>query len=108
MADGSDHRTPSYTGAVLLHWAYREWNTWDGICLLRTGRSFEELNPRQICNFVYAAITDNKNKVEVADIDLQLAPPEEKERMLAKKNQLAQAQLGGFGIAPPPRQRRMG
>lgn len=58
---------------------------------------------RQICNLVYADLRRGRNRVELAELEQALAPPEEKERALDKMNRESMASLGVGMIAPPPR-----
>lgn len=51
-------------------------------------------------------MTEGKNKVEIAEFEALIAPPEEKEKAMAKKGQAEQDELmrrmGSF-LPPPPR-----
>jgi hypothetical protein len=45
----------------------------------------------------------NADEKRRAEIDLMLAPPEEKEKVIGKQNQQAMQALAGFGpMMPPP------
>ncbi len=60
---------------------------------------------QQLCNLVYADLAQNRNKVQMAELDAVLAPPSEKEKHQARMNQESMAQLGIGMVAPPkPRQ----
>lgn len=53
-------------------------------------------------------MTEGKSRAEIATFDALIADPADKEKMLARQNQLAQQQLTtqyGLGL-PPPRRRK--
>jgi hypothetical protein len=56
---------------------------------------------------VYADLAANRNKVQKAELDAALAPPERKDESRDRMNAEAMRQLGGMGmIAPPPKAKR--
>lgn len=60
---------------------------------------------KQICNLVYFHMTDGKTPAQVAEIDVMLAPREDKQRLIEIQNAEAMKSLGGFGMIPPPRRK---
>lgn len=63
---------------------------------------------RQICNLAYAILIENRTTAQIAELDVILSGPAEKEEMIERQNQEAMkqlsAQMGAAGmlIAPPP------
>jgi hypothetical protein len=57
---------------------------------------------RQICNLAYRTLTDGMSTVQIAELNAELAGPEEKEEMIGRQNVEAMKQLAGFGVGPPP------
>lgn len=63
---------------------------------------------QQICNLVYAILIENRTTAQIAELDVLLSGPEDKEKMIERQNIEAmkqlEAQMGGAGmlIAPPP------
>lgn len=63
---------------------------------------------RQICNMAYAILIENRTTAQIAELDVMLSGPEDKEKMIERQNiaamQQLQAQMGGAGalIQPPP------
>lgn len=47
----------------------------DGILLSRSGRGIETLNPRQMCNFAYALLLENKDQEERDTFLFELSMP---------------------------------
>jgi hypothetical protein len=43
--------------------------------LRRTGRGLEQLNPRQLCNYAYALLVENKNDEERDEFLMELYAP---------------------------------
>lgn len=61
---------------------------------------------RQICNLVYFHFTDGRTAPQIAEFDVLLSDPTEKEDMLARQNAEAMKALqsvSGGGFIPPPR-----
>ena len=62
---------------------------------------------REHLNVAYFRLVDGKDKVERAQVDAMLAPPEQQEALLAKQNQLAMQEImsraGSSMIGPRPR-----
>lgn len=94
---------PSYTARLLVGIAVDEWDVRDGILIARTGRSLDQLTVKQLCNLVYADLMDGRNPVQKAEMEVLLAPPDEREKAEARKGRLAQEALMGMGMPPPPR-----
>jgi len=64
---------------------------------------------RQICSLVYHILTDEKSTAEIAQLDVLLADPKDKEKMLARQNAEAMKALGAMGALtplPPPAPKR--
>lgn len=63
---------------------------------------------RQICNLAYAILIENRTTPQIAELDVILSGPEDKEEMLEKQNVASmkelEARMGGAGmlIKPPP------
>jgi hypothetical protein len=63
---------------------------------------------RQICNLAYAILIENRTTAQIAELDVILSGPEDKEKMLERQNVVAmrelEAQMGGVGmlVKPPP------
>lgn len=60
----------------------------------------------QICNLVYFTLTDGKSRPEIAELEVLLSDPKDKETMISRQNEIAMEQLmsmGGLGmLAPSP------
>lgn len=57
----------------------------------------------QICNLVYFRLTDGKTQAQIAELEVILSDPMDRERMIQRQNAESMKALGGFGmIAPKP------
>ncbi len=56
----------------------------------------------QICNLVYFSLTENKTPAQIAELNVLLSDPRDREKMLERQNALAMEQLGGLGMVGPP------
>lgn len=61
----------------------------------------DELSMKQVCNYVYAVITDGMTAAQIAEFDVSIAPPESKDEMLARQNAIAMQSLGAMGMVGP-------
>ena len=62
----------------------------------------------QICNLVYHTLAENRTTVQLAELDVLLSDPKDKERMLERQNATAMDALMSMGdvgmVGPrPPR-----
>ena len=91
---------PPYTAYGLLGYLAGEWDTVEGDLLYRTGRSLETLNVRELCSLTYRHLCQGRTEIQVMELDRQLAPPEEKERVVdevtAQNMRALAAQLQGL------------
>lgn len=53
-------------------------------------------------NLAYHMLTANLDERGRAEVEKALAPPEERERVIARANEQAMKALGGFGLPPMP------
>ena len=60
----------------------------------------------QLCNVVYADLAEGRNKVQMAELEKALAPPEDRDRHEAAASREAHAALGIGLIAPPPKAKK--
>lgn len=65
---------------------------------------------RQVCNVVYHVLTDGRTTAQIAELDVALSDPRDREKMIGRQNVEAMKQLqatGGHGfIRPPARPRK--
>jgi len=58
---------------------------------------------QEVCDLVYFMLTDGKTPAQVAELNVLLSDPKEKEEMLARQNAEAMKALGlGVGMLIPP------
>lgn len=60
---------------------------------------------RQVCNVVYHVLTDGKTPPQIAELEVALSDPRDRDKMVGQQNEESMKQLqtlAGF-IPPPPR-----
>lgn len=61
---------------------------------------------KEVCDLVYFILTDGKTPAQVAELNVLLSDPKEKEEMVARQNAEAMKVLGaGPGMLVPPRRK---
>jgi len=97
---GGGVQAPFGSVLALYGWAADNWNRLDGILIYRTGKGIGGLTGPELVNVTYAHLTDGRDLKQVAEFDMQLAPPEKKTEMIDKQNMEAMRQLQA--MMPPP------
>ena len=97
---GGGVQAPFGSVLALYGWAADNWNRLDGIFLYRTGRSIGGLTGPELVNLTYAHLTDGRDADQIKALDLELAPPEVRERIVDEDNMAAMMQLAAMS---PPR-----
>lgn len=62
----------------------------------------DDLSVPQIVNLAYTALSMGRNRVQMAELEQMLAPPEDREKVVERANVESMKQLGGYGMGPPP------
>lgn len=57
---------------------------------------------KQICNFAYALLLENRTKPQIAELEVMLTEPDQKGEMIDRQNAEAMKALGMPGLIGPP------
>lgn len=63
---------------------------------------------QQLCNLAYALLLENRTTAQIAELEMMLTEPVDKEKLMEKQNQEAMRELGrrmppGLGLLVPPK-----
>ena len=88
---------PPFGSVLALYgWAADNWNRLDGILIYRTGKGIGGLTGPELVNVTYAHLTDGRDHEQIKALDMELAPPDVRERVVNEDNMAAMEQLAAM------------